>query len=539
MNYPRKNVKIKLILIIFPLLLFFTSDLIKEAGGPYYLNYYDPGYVYLVNSLNLIQLNSIGHIDHPGTTVQVAGAVILRLLLITDSNSRILNRVFSNPEFYLIIINKVLVLINCIALYLLGLFIFKTTSDIYLSILLQLTPFISFQIFYGLVIVAPENFLILSATCINALIFYYIYSPRAENSLYKLSLVSGLICGFGIVSKLNFLPVCVIPLILLRGIKFKGFFILFTGIFFTIFFLPAISNINSFWSWVQKLIFNVGIHGLSNPAEFSILVFLNNIVIIFSGDLIFTGVYILIIISLLFVRNRGKIENIFVKERKALISIFAAMTLQVLIVAKNYLPYAQYYIIPSLMLTVSGLAISISILYKVYGKKLRIPQLRSVYIYTILILSVYGGIKIYLTYIEVSEFRVEAEKILNFVAQYSADEMVIPSIGAANKDCALAITTMYGYSGTSKPLYEKIISEKVTSKLYYDFWKNNLLTISGDGDILNILKDKSKIIVQLLSVTSIEKIIDLLRTNYNVNALDYKLLLRNGNGESVYEIRLK
>ncbi len=39
---------------------------------------YDPDYTYMLDALNLARMKNIGHIDHPGTTVQAAGAIVLK-----------------------------------------------------------------------------------------------------------------------------------------------------------------------------------------------------------------------------------------------------------------------------------------------------------------------------------------------------------------------------------------------------------------------------------------------------------------------------
>ncbi|MEO8664073.1 MAG: hypothetical protein ABI462_01140, partial [Ignavibacteria bacterium] len=344
-----------LLLIIIPCLLLFTGILIKEAGGPYYLNYYDPGYVYLVNSINVLQLSTVGHFDHPGTSVQIFGAVILKFLFITRTiDHDTLKEIFSDPEYFLTILNTSMVVINCIALFLLGLLTFKLTKNIYLSLLLQLSPFVSFEIFYGLVIFSPENFLILSCIGVMVLLIFYIYNEKVEKNL-TFALVFGFICGFGVVSKMNFLPIFLIPLIIIRGWKYKLIFLVSSLVVFLVILLPVLPDYTSFFTWVKNLVINTGIHGKSGGSDLKVISYFNNIVTIFSKDLIMFIIYLIMVISLfLSYRIKNKEEDefsaIIKKNRLVLFSIIAAVSFQVLIVAKNYLIYVQYYVIPSLML---------------------------------------------------------------------------------------------------------------------------------------------------------------------------------------------
>ena len=211
-------------------MLFITGCLIKDAGGPYFLNYYDPSYVYLINSLNLLQLSSVGHFDHPGTTVQVLGAIILKLKFISvGSADEIIKVVFSDPEKYLELINRCFILLNSLTLLLLGIFIYKITNDIFLSLLIQLSPFVSFQILYGLVLVAPDNIIILPSLFLIGIIFYYIFKSDPDNPALSYILFCGIVCGFGTVTKLTFIPMWIIPFILIKSFKNKSIFLL-TGV---------------------------------------------------------------------------------------------------------------------------------------------------------------------------------------------------------------------------------------------------------------------------------------------------------------------
>lgn len=535
--------KIVLFLIL-PVILFISISFFKDAGGPYYLNYYDPGYVYLVNSINLMHFDAIGHSDHPGTTVQIFGAVILKILFIGKSNQQILDTIFSDPEFYLNIINKSLLGINCIALFLLGLYVYRKTSDLYQSILIQLTPFISLEIFYGLVIVAPENFLILSSLLIIGGLFYYIYDKDSDKHMTGLSIYFALVCGFGAESKLNFIPVCLLPLILLKGFKNKSIFAAGTIIVFLILFLPALSKLSYFSDWAGDLAFKSGVHGQTDLSQFSILKLIENLFLIFSKDFFFTIIYLLILTSLIFgIFVKPDIADadqkyVYKNERKTLLAVLAVITFQILVVAKNYMPYAQYYIIPSLMFTITCLTLLISISLKSFSKLINFNTVK-IYI-TVLICVLLFSIFEYFTSVNDSiKFRDEAVKVNNIINEYKKSVTVIPSVGTANEDCALAINLMYGYSGVMEPVYRKKFSEISTSQVFHDFWKNKFFSISDKIDIGEYISSKDKIVVQLMSVTTIEMIVQLLKEDYNIDVKDWKLIMKNNNQESVYEIYLK
>lgn len=532
-----------IIFTLIPVVLFITAYFFKEAGGPYYLNYYDPGYVYLVNSINLMELEDIGHTDHPGTPVQIFGAVILKIMLPDKTDEQILETVFSNPEYYLNVLNKTLVILNCLALYFLGLFIYSKTSNLSLSILIQLSPFISSEILYGLVIVSPENFLILSSLCLIAVLFYIVYNNDSEKHMLALSIISALICGFGTVSKLNFLPVCLLPLLVLKGAKYKLIYTSGAILTFLILFSPAFSKLSQFSGWAGNLIFNSGIHGHTELSNFSLQLYISNIADIFSRDVFFALIYMLIIIVLILslflksVHNSKEEDILCKKERRVLFAVILTITFQILVVAKNYMPYAQYYIVPSLMLTVTGLAFLISYSlrrFKIFQNT--VPA--KVFTAAVVIVGLFSVFETRSSIAEASEFRDESIKVNNIIKEYSKTGSVIPSVGTANEDCALALSVMFDYSGKRKEIYKKVFSKKSSSVIFHDFWKNKLFALSDSTDIYKFLSGKKMVVFQLMSVTTIDMIIEMLKEDYNIVVKDWKLILKNENQESVYEVYL-
>ena len=491
----------------------------------------------------MMEFEDIGHTDHPGTTLQIFGAVILKIIFAGKTDSQILDIIFSDPEYYLNILNKSLILINCIALFCLGIFVYSKTSNLFMSLLLQLTPFISFEIFYGLVIVSPENFLILCVISMSAVLFYMVYDEDSGKHALALSILFAVICGFGSVSKLNFVPLCILPFILLKGVKYKLIFSAGTILIFFIFFLPVISKFSKFFAWAGNLTVNSGIHGKTELSKFDLSLFIKNIIHIFSNDIFLAVIYLLIIsvlaLSLIIksANRSGQDLSLSVKERKVLFAILLAITFQILVVAKNYMPYAQYYIVPSLMLAVTGLIFLISYSLRTFKAFINIEP-KKVFITAFLMVSLFSVVEIKNSFTEASQFRDESLKINRIIKEYSVSETVIPSVGTANEDCALALCVMFDYSGKRSSVYRSVFSEKSSSVVFHDYWKNKLFTLSDNVDIRDYISGKKKIIFQLMSVTTIEMIIQLLKEDYNIDVKSWKLILKNENQESVYEVYL-
>ncbi len=530
-----------ILISIAPLLLAAGSYIMKEAGGPYYLNYYDPGYVYLANSLNVKHFAGVGHTDHPGTTVQEFGALVL-MLAVSGDNEKEIAKVFYNPEKFLELLNRLMVLMNCAALWLLGWFAWKKSGSIYFCLLLQLSLFISFEIWYGLVIFSPENFLLLSALILSALTISYTFDDASESKLLLYSIMFGIICGFGTVSKLNFAPLCVLPLILLPGLKYKIVCLTTTLVSFAIFFLPAFSNFGRFTEWFSNLVLNAGVHGRLNISNFTLLHYLKNLGNIFSKDLVMT-VMLMIMISALILYQAIKKNNVkdrfdrtATKETKALFAITLTILLQIIATGKNYIPNAQYYIIPSLALAVTGLGFALRCLLRSMGKMS--PE-KPVFSIAIILVFIFAFYEFTTSYIEASEFRDEAVKINAMAKELSLAEYMIPTIAAANEDCGKALCIMYGYAGEREELFREVLSASTISRVYHNYWDDTLFTISNTINIKEELSSKKELIIQITSPTSVEKFVNTLKVDYGIDVISNELIMTNGNGESLYRLFLK
>src|SRR6266496_3808181 len=81
LNAMKTSDRTWLYLVPIPVLFFGIASVFNSGRGPFYCGYYyDPDYNYLFNALNLSLGFRPEHIDHPGTTVQLFGAAIIKTL---------------------------------------------------------------------------------------------------------------------------------------------------------------------------------------------------------------------------------------------------------------------------------------------------------------------------------------------------------------------------------------------------------------------------------------------------------------------------
>lgn len=524
-------------LLILPVCLYITADTLKEVQGPYYLNFYDPSYVYLISSLNLAQGERVGHFDHPGTTVQTTGALIVKIYhLLSNPDTDIVSDVLTRPEDYLRTMNRIFIVINSFVLFLFGIFVFRISGNLLLSMLLQLSPFVSMENFYGLIITTPENFLVFVTLCFLSILIFYLYKIDPDNIPFSIIIYFAVVSGFGLATKLNFLPLLLIPLILLKGFKNKIMFCAFTVITFLIFVFPALSNYERFFIWVERLFLFSGHYGTGSENVIDSSSFVSSLKLIFFKDNIFTAAYLILLftVTILFFRKPkpGSENKSFIKEKNILVSVFLSITLQIIMVAKHY---AQYYMIPSFVLCIFVIVLS-SILLSQYISLFSRFSLNSIYIFIFTIISVWSLVWIIISYNEGSKQRTEAFRIEKYIEDNYKDDLVISSYGSADRDCALAFASEYGATQTER--YNMLLSKLTGQHIFYNPWINAVHDIDKNDNIIYSLCSRKKIILQINNYGSPDRFTETLNNICGIRNSTYKKVFSNGNDESVYEVYL-
>ena len=88
-----------LALTVLPLAAYLLSSVMLEEKGPYWLaENSDPEYAYLLNALNVLEGRPPEHVDHPGTTLQMFGAVVIGLLTMGHSASDLIMSMLSRES---------------------------------------------------------------------------------------------------------------------------------------------------------------------------------------------------------------------------------------------------------------------------------------------------------------------------------------------------------------------------------------------------------------------------------------------------------
>lgn len=242
------------IILLLPCAYLVSVFLLRDHAGPFWIwSNLDPDYFYLLDSLNIINLNWPVSIYHPGTPLQVLGAVLIKAMHPLATSDQITQFALQNPEKYLHAIFISLVLINSLALAFLGLCGYLAFKDRLAVILLQIGPFISTLSIKWMTHVAPEPLLITVVLVLAGVALLALRSGQLEINKNTYAILFGLIAGFGMATKITSVGLYFLPIFLLwspRALFIYASASLMSMILFT---LPAAGSIGEFVGHINNI----------------------------------------------------------------------------------------------------------------------------------------------------------------------------------------------------------------------------------------------------------------------------------------------
>ena len=311
----------------------------------------DPESAYLFNGLNLAMFESAGLYDHPGTTVHAFNAVVIgvtHFLRFTDTDLQ--TDVLVNSEYYIEVLRKSFIVFNSLLLFLLGLVAFSVLKNIWLAFLLQLVPFLSITLTEELATkIAPEQLLFSSSILLIILMLKYYSSLNQESKRH--AFVFGLLGGFGLATKLTFLPLLVIPFIILKGNWNKIIYLVTIVPSFILFTLPAAPAYKLMAKWFLAMGTHTGTYGQGKAGIIDPAQYLQSIIDISKNNkfLIFTLLSLFVALMVIIVRIWLKKKPAKTGETAYILALFVAIAGSMLMVAKHY--FSNHYLFPPLCMT--------------------------------------------------------------------------------------------------------------------------------------------------------------------------------------------
>ncbi|HPT13163.1 MAG TPA: hypothetical protein PK796_00135, partial [Bacteroidales bacterium] len=307
----------------------------------------DPEYAYLLNGINIANLKSVGHTDNPGTPVQMYSAVVLRVahFLNFSEKAELQKAVLSNPDYYVELERRISVIINALMMLFMGIVVYRLLKNLWLSFILQVTPFLSSNLIeHAWTKVSPEPVLIFTVMALIIILVIYYCSKNKQNRWYPW--IFGAVVGFGLATKATFIPLVVVPFILLEGWRLKWIYIAALVPAFILFTAPAIPQYPHMAKWFLGLSTHTGTYGQGGTGIIDPLQYISALGSIVENNLAMVLVIVAaaIFLFLMFLKGdfRSQIKNNY--EIRIILALLAAQVLGILMVAKHY--HANHYLIP-------------------------------------------------------------------------------------------------------------------------------------------------------------------------------------------------
>ncbi len=334
------------LIFIVPILIACLSINLKIAHGPFFLaKNSDPEYQYLLNALLITQGDAPTHIDHPGTTLQVFIALVLEFRFFVFNEN--MSHVLLDPELYLDVVYYLLMTIFVAVNICTGFLIRRLGLSFLWLLLIQATPLMSITILQSLSRVRPEFLLIILTQLFVVVVLYWVCEK--VNKIYHL-LYFSLMAGFGVATKVTFLPLIIIPFFFFDG-RFKIYYVLLAGLFFFTCILPILPNVNAFFEWIYNIALHSGGYGSGAPnfISFSFAKWAIKNIIFNEPVYVFFLTFYLLSIFYLFKKSKKGFMEFFTSANVLFATVtLLAIVVNLILVIKHYGPH---YLTPSLMLT--------------------------------------------------------------------------------------------------------------------------------------------------------------------------------------------
>lgn len=342
-----KNIKYFLFFVL-PVLVFIYAILLRKAFGEgFFMDSWDAQYTYLMNSASLGQGRSITHFWHPGTPVNLVGAILVRIIYFFSPDSirmtDIDTSILMQSDWYLNIMFYFYGILKSLILIIIGIFIYNLTNNIYKALIFQLTPLGSIFIMkYGYTQIIPESYVFMTALIFMAVIYYFYKSSQkaSQNQLIGV----GILSGFGFASKLIFGPLALLPLFVADTNKKKVTYIFSFFASFIVFILPVLNIQNfktSFQYFFVNILVNKGRYGFGEKG-FDVQFFLYNLKEMYQHNFLLILLSVLLSIFLVFylIKRKDFHQGHDEVQRKQVISLFllylVAFSISVIYVANSY-----------------------------------------------------------------------------------------------------------------------------------------------------------------------------------------------------------
>ncbi len=350
--------KKNLVFWVVPVLLFvFALFMLKEIHA-FFQVWLDPVYAYLMNGLTFaLGSKDIGHIDHPGTPLQLLVALLIRIWALFRGSADLATDVLANPESYLYFITLMLIALNGIAFWFLGISANRFLKNRSLAVLVQLAPLLIFQVVNFMPVAACETVIVFaSLSIVSGLLFLEMQDNRRQFWLVWVAFFSALM----VATKISTAVMLILPFLFFSKNKQRITFAFLTLVLAVLFVLPVWEKLSNFTGFLAKMATHTGQYGSGEAKLFDAGIYFQSLAKMMAKEWTFALHVLLLPIGWLVILRRklkGQMQRIY-------LALSVATILQMAVVARHY---SFHYLMP-----VFAMALPLHILFwlKVFQDKI-------------------------------------------------------------------------------------------------------------------------------------------------------------------------
>ncbi|HJX71906.1 MAG TPA: hypothetical protein VJ346_08140, partial [Bacteroidales bacterium] len=342
-----------------------------------------------------------------------------------------------------------------------------------ISLAIQLIPFLSITGLHFNSIVMCEPFLVFAIQGIALQLALYCFADKGSPGNGQILLLA-FFTAIGLTTKIIFIPVFLLPFFVINGWTHRFKYIFITFFISAILLISAYPDWHLFVNWFKMLLFHKGIYGYGESGVVDIDLFIYSLKEIFSTDLLFSLLFVLILLYLSMRLVPGIKENIHRKNYRMVVGIIIVIIIQLLMIGKHYLPHY--------LISVYSL-VMIALLFSFTGfKKLSFLTKYSKWLYSLTV--VLAGIFLIIRFLQSfhfsPNFRHPFTETVNYVNNNVGDKqrIIVEGFSSAFKEYGLYFGLVFSsrsinkYRPVLKKLYPETFFYNISQDRYFDWISN-------------------------------------------------------------------
>ncbi len=453
----------RIALCLFPLMTVALVLWIERAKGPFWLgSNSDPDYAYLLNALSLSIAKMPAHTDHPGTTLQALGAVVLRAMHLFIGRTNIVEDVLLRPELYLRAINFTILASFAILQATVGWTARRLGYELSACLLLQAAPLAAFTSVQTLACVNAEALLQPVATALTLVILCAL--ARNSTASRGTAWAMGAIVAAGVVTKVTFAPMLLILFFVLTGwrTRLQGLGAFVATVLLLL--LPVYKLIPRIVGWLWDIATHTGTYGAGATGFADPGIYVKSLWVIIGQEWA-AALIVAASLAVGFAHFFAKEKEDDARREAAVLGILSlAQVAQFLMVAKHP---ARHYLQPSLSL----LGLNLFLIFRIASRRFASSRTCVIALCTVLALTFFQIWNTATYANDLQGMRLAELKTIEFQLR-QPDAKVIYHYRSSSLESALAFGNGYAGGRFGRDLhrfYPRALFYSLWHKTYYNF----------------------------------------------------------------------